>query len=214
MGFDHRQQQGALPVVKRHVLQLLGAIVDLGHLRQSHIGAALASHDDVAKVLGALHARLHLHHAVLLNRTNRAHWQVLVFVADGGHHLVCRHAQRFHGLRIQVEVDFAFGATYQGHRAHATHVFKPLLEDLVCPVGQLHIAQGLAQSRGFLIRQYRHRPNRAAGGVKAQDARLFHIGAQKWVDIRDFFAHIISGFATIDIQLKLNHHHRQAFVTA
>ena len=208
MGFDHRQQQGALPVVQRHVLQLLRAVVDLGNLRQAHIGAAFASHDDVANVLGALHARLHLHHAVLLDRTNRAHRQVLVFVANGGHHLLGRYTQGFHGLRVQVEVDLTFGSTHQGHRAYATNIFKPLFEDLVGPVGQLHIAQRFAQSSGFVVGQHRHRPNRAAGGVKTQDARLFDISAQKRVDIRDFFADIVSGFAAIDIQLKLNHHHR------
>jgi hypothetical protein len=30
----------------------------------------------------------------------------------------------------------------------------------------------------------------------------------------DFFAHIVSGFAAIHAQLKLNDHHRQALVAA
>ena len=139
----HRQKQGAAAVVKRQVFQLLRAIINPRYLFQAHDAACFAGDDDLAEIFWALHAALHLHHPVLLNGAHRAHGQVLVFIRHRTHHLVGADAQRLHGLRIEVNVEFAFGATDHHHRTDTAHVFQAFFQDLVGPVGHLNMAGGV-----------------------------------------------------------------------
>ena len=92
--FLHRKHQGALTVVQRQTLDLLRAVVHLCKLPQSHRCTLALRHDDVGKLLRPLNARVHLHHTFLLQRTNAAHRQVLVFTAHRTDHLRGRNAIR------------------------------------------------------------------------------------------------------------------------
>jgi hypothetical protein len=85
LGFLHRQQQRALAVVKRQAVDFLRAVGDARDLvdgdgRRRAAGRAFARHDDLAEVFGPLHARVDLDDALLLQRADGAHRQVLVFV--------------------------------------------------------------------------------------------------------------------------------------
>jgi hypothetical protein len=66
----------------------------------------------------------------------------------------------------------------------------------------------------WCFRHHGQRPNGFAGRVKAQDFGFFHVIAQQGAQRGYFLAHVVSAFAAIDIELKLNHHHRHAFVAA
>jgi hypothetical protein len=79
---------------------------------------------------------------------------------------------------LQVDVDLALGAADQVDRADAAHVFQALLQHLVGPVGQLH--RLTARRRLGCHRQHRQRPDRRAGRVEAQHARLLDLGAQQF----------------------------------
>ena len=190
-------------------------IIDPRHLLQAHDAARFTRNDDLAEIFRAFHATLHLHHAVLLDGAHRAHRQVLVFIRHRTHHLVGADAQRLHGLRVQINIEFAFGAAHHHHRADTAHVFQAFFQHLVGPVGHLDMAGGFdALGQVFRVGHHGHIPNRAAGRVKAQNARLFHFGAQKRMHVRDFFTHIVSRFAAIHAELKLDDDHRHALVAA
>jgi len=89
---------------------------------------------------------------------------------------------------------------------------KPLLEVLLCPVGQFYGGQRFAALAG--VRQHGYRPDRAGRRIEAQDAGFFDFGAQQGFDGGHFFAHIVRRFAAVDVQAELNHHHALAFVIA
>jgi hypothetical protein len=209
--FLHREQQRALAVVQRQGIDFLRAVGDAGHLVHAHGGGSLAGHDDLAEILGALHARVDLDHAFLRQRADRADRQVLVLVAHGRHHLVGRDAQRFHRGRVEVDVDLALGAAHQRDGADAAHVLEPLLEHLVGPVGQL---DGCHAPCLRVVRHHGQRPDRPAGRVEAQHARLFHLGAETGPDRGDLFAHVLSCLAAVDVQLELDDDHRLTLVAA
>ena len=99
---------------------------------------SFARDDDLAKVFWALHTCLNLDHAFLLGGANRTHWQVLVFIAHGGHHLVWRDAKGLQRLWVQVNVDFALGAAYHRDRAHTAHVLQALFISLLGPICQFN----------------------------------------------------------------------------
>ena len=124
-------------------------------------------------------------------------------------HLLGRDAKGFQCLRVQVNVDFALGGAHQVHRAHAAHVLQAFFERLFGPAAQFDRA---ALRHAFCsIWQHRQRPHRAAGRVKAQHARLFHLVAQQRAHAGHFFAHVLCRLAAIDVQLEFNDDDRAAF---
>ena len=140
------------------------------------------------------------------------HGQVLILVFDGIGHLVGCDAQRLHGGRLQVKVDFTFGATHQRDRTDATHVLQSLLEHLLGPVGDLHGREVFPVFAGF--RNHCERPDGPAGRVKAQDLGFLDFGAQAGANSSHFFAHILGGLAAIHVQLELDDHDRLVLVAA
>ena len=225
LGFLHRQQQGALSVVEGEAFHLLRAIVHPRHLveadgrtgpRLACRRSALAGHDDAAKVFGALHAGVDLHHAFLGQRADGAHGQVLVFVAHGRNHLLGRDAVGLQRLRVQVDVDFALGGAHQVHRAYTAHVFQAFFQHLLGPGRQLHSGRRcrIGVCTRLVIGQHGEGPHGAAGRVKAQNPGLFHLGAQVGAHGGHFLAHIFGGLAPIDVQLELDDHDRRALVAA
>ena len=142
--------------------------------------------------------------------------RVLVLVAHRVDHLVGADAEGLHGLRVQVDVDLALGAAHQRDRADAAHVFQPLLEHLVGPVGELDRAEraGRAAVARLRVRQHGHRPDGAAGRVEAQHARVFHLVAKQRAHGGDLFAHVFGRLAPVDVQLELDDDDRLAFVAA
>jgi hypothetical protein len=218
LGFLHIQQQRALAVAKSQAVNFLRAVLHIGHLVKRDGHTAPARHDQTAKVFRALETRLNFDRALLRQRAQGAHGQVLVFAAHRVGHLLGAHAQRFHGLGQEVDVDFALGAAHQGDRAHAACVFQAFFQHLVGPVGQRHRVGGqvcsAACGHGRGVGHHGHRPHRPAGRVKAQHPRLFDLGAQQRAHGSDFFAHVFGGFAPVHAQLKFNDHHRAALVAA
>ena len=147
--FLHRQQQRALAVVKRQTLQLLRSVSDSSHLvyrdrcatcvaaGRTPRGLRFARHNDLAEVFRPFHAGVYFDDAFLRQRADGADRQILVLAAHRIDHLVGRDTVRLHGLRIEVDVDFAAGSPHQRHRARAANVFQALSEYLIGPVGQL-----------------------------------------------------------------------------
>ena len=214
--FLHTQQQRALTVVERQTAYFLRAILDKGDLVQRDGSACLASHNDFSEVFRTLDAGIDFDHALLRQRANCAQRQVLVFIAHRSGNLVSADTQRFHGLWVQINIDFSPGAACQGHSTRAAHIFQALFQNLVSPVGEgnrrhrrLTRATGLLRSR-----QHRNRPDRACSRVKAQHPRLPHLIAQQRAQGSDFFAHILGCTAAIYRQLKLDDDHRLAFIAA
>ena len=113
LSFLHGHQQRALAVVKRQTFNFLRAVIHRGHLVQANWRGVFTRHDDLAKVFRAQHATLDLNHTVLLQRAQAAYGQVLGFGFDRVHHLIGADAERLHGLWVQVQIDFAFGAAHQ-----------------------------------------------------------------------------------------------------
>ena len=144
LGFLNREQQGARAVVKRQILRFLRAIGDAGELADRDRRARFARHDDLGKILRALHTRLNLHHALLSQRAHRAHRQILIFAADRAGHLFAADAISLQRLGIEIDIDFAFGGTHQSHRAYTAHVFQAFFQILVSPVGQFDRRHSLA----------------------------------------------------------------------
>ena len=215
LGFLHRHQQRALAVVEREAFHFLGAVCHACHLRQANGGGATAGDDDLAKVFRAQHASFDLDDPVLLQGAQRTHRLVLTFGAHSVDDLLCAHAQGRHGLWVEVEVELTLGSAHDGDSPHAAHVLQPLFEDLIGPVGQLDGCGGGCRTAVCgLGRQHGQRPNGSAGRIKAQHLGLFDIGAQGGADVGDFFAHIFSTLAAVDVELKLHHHHRLPFVAA
>ena len=99
------------------------------------------------KSSGRCMRRVDLHHALLRGErmapTGRS-WFSLRTAVD---HLVGADAQRFHVVGLQVDVDLALDAADQRHRADAAHVFQPLLQHLVGPVGEFDRAASACRLR-------------------------------------------------------------------
>ena len=179
----------------------------------AHRRTVFAGDDDASEVFRSLHARLNLNDALLLVGADVAHRQVLVFIAYCSHHLLGCDTKGFQRLWVQIEIDFTLGAPHYGDGADAANIFQAALEVLLGPVGQFYSARGFC-GLVAVVRQYGHRPDGACGWVKTQHPRLFHFGAQAGLDSGHFFTHVVSRFASIDVQAELDHHHALAFVAA
>jgi hypothetical protein len=120
----HGQQQGALPLYRARLSTSWAPSFTLATWPRRTGAPFLRATMMLVEVFRALHAGVDLDDALLLQRAYGTHRQVLVLAAHGIDHLVGSHAKGFHGLRVEVDVDFALGATHQSDRAHAAHIFQ------------------------------------------------------------------------------------------
>ena len=74
---------------------------------------------------------MHLHYFFRVAHADGTGWQLLIFILDRSDHLIDTDPQGFHFCRFDVDIDLPFYATNEGHRANATDIFQPLLDDLI-----------------------------------------------------------------------------------
>ena len=222
LGLLHGHQQGAAAVVQGQRLQLCRIVLHASELTHPNGRAIAVGDDDAGKLVGALNARINLHHALLRHGADRSHGQVLVFGAHCLGHLLGGDGVGLQCLRVQVDVDLALGRTHQVHGSHAAYILQPLFQHLIGPAGQrngIGRCDALAVWRFFSVQgmriwQHGQRPHCRAGRVKANDTRLLDLVTQSGAHGRDFLAHVIGCPPTVDVQLKLDDDDTRAFVAA